>query len=207
MNFDDLLLLVKDEPVFDSSLLMSGRGSPAAVQQQITRWMHAGRLVQLRRGLYALAETYAKTAPHPFLLANRIRQPSYVSLQSALAWYGMIPEYVPAVTSVTTGHARDCRNAMGDFLYRHVKLDAFRGYRRLDVQAGQSAFVATPEKGLLDLIHLTPGADTEAYLRELRLQNLEALSIKALRRAAREWGSPKLLRAVEGIAQLKEDAA
>jgi len=207
MNFDSLLSLVKDEPVFDSSLLMSGRGSPAAVHLQLSRWIRAGRLVQVRRGLYALAATYARTAPHPFLLANRIRQPSYVSLQPALAWYGMIPEYVPVVTSVTTGHARDCRNAMGDFLYRHVKRDAFRGYRRLEVQPGQAAFVATPEKGLLDLIHLTVGADAESYLRELRLQNLEALSIEALRRAAREWGSPKLLRAVEGIARLKEEAA
>jgi len=207
MKFDAVAGLVGDEPVFESSLLMAGAVSPADVHMQLSRWVQAGRLVQLRRGLYALAEPYAKTPPHPFLAANRVCRPSYVSLQSGLAWYGMIPEHVPAVTSVTTGRPRECRTALGDFVFRHVKMSAFEGYRRIEVQQGQSAFVATPEKCLLDLIHLTPGADAWAYLRELRLQNLSALSLTTLRRIARNWGSPKLLRAVEHIAELKKEDA
>jgi predicted transcriptional regulator of viral defense system len=69
------------------------------VRRQISRWVKVGRLHQLRRGLYALAPPYQKIVPHPFLVANRLVQGSYVSLQSALAHYGMIPEYVPVTYS------------------------------------------------------------------------------------------------------------
>jgi predicted transcriptional regulator of viral defense system len=207
MNMDQLLRLVGTEPVFESSLLLAGRVAPPVVQLQLSRWVKAGKLVQLRRGLYALAEPYAKTAPHPFLVANRLCRPSYVSLQSALAWHGLIPEHVPAVTSMTSGRPRACRTGLGDYRFRHIKTAEFRGYRRIEVQPGQFAFVACPEKSLLDLLHLTPGADAESYLRELRLQNLAALDVATLRRMAQRWGSAKLRRAAERVAALKQEAA
>jgi len=207
MKFEALLRLVGGEPLFESGLLMAGETSPALARLQLSRWVRAGKLVQLRRGLYALAESYARVVPHPFLTANRLRGPSYVSLQSALAWHGMIPEAVPVVTSVTSGRPGEHRTALGDFLFRHLKQSAFRGYRRVEVQQGQWAFVATPEKCLLDLAHLTPGGETEPYLRELRLQHLDCVSVVALRRMAREWGSPKLTRAAERIAALKGENA
>lgn len=184
---------------------MAGAVSPGKIRLQISRWVKAGKLISLRRGLYALAQPYAKASPHPFLVANRLCRPSYVSLQSALAWYGMIPEYVPAVTSVTSGRPRPCRLSLGDFLFRHVKTPEFRGYRRIEVQPGQFAFVACPEKALLDLIHLTPGADTWPYLQELRLQNLSELSPRSLQRMAADWDSPKLLRAAKLIVELRKE--
>ena len=161
----------------------------------------------MRRGLYALNVPYVKVAPHPFLVANRLCQPSYVSLQSALAWHGMIPEHVPAVVSVTSGRPREYRTALGDYLYRHVKTPRFHGYRRIEVQRGQFAFVASPEKALLDLIHLTPRADGWPYLRELRLQNLASLDPKRLRRMAKDSGGPKLERAAERLVELRKEEA
>ena len=89
-----------DEPVFDAGLLLAGEVDPADVRRQLSRWTAAGRLYQVRRGLYALAPPFQKVRPHPFLVANRLVQGSYVSCQSALAHYGLIPEYVPVVTSV-----------------------------------------------------------------------------------------------------------
>jgi len=207
MKLQDLLRLVGEEPVFASSLLLAGAVSPAATQLQLGRWVKAGKLTQLRRGWYALAEPYAKASPHPFLVANRICRPSYVSLQSALAWHGLIPEYVPVVTSVTTGRPRQWRTALGDYLYRHVKTAAFCGYRRVEVQPGGFAFVASPEKCLLDLIHLTPGADAWPYLRELRLQNLTTLDAAAMTQLAHDWGSPKLQRAAARLRELREQEA
>ena len=205
MKFEALLELVAAEPMFESGLLMTGAVSPGKIRLQISRWVKAGKLISLRRGLYALAQPYAKASPHPFLVANRLCRPSYVSLQSALAWYGMIPEYVPAVTSITSGRPRPCRLPLGDFLFRHVKTPEFRGYRRIEVQPGQFAFVACREKALLDLIHLTPGADTRPYLMELRLQNLSGLSPRSLQRMAADWGSPKLLRAAKQIIELRKE--
>ncbi len=86
MNFEQLLASVGDEPLFETSLLLAGEVNPDYLRVQLTRWKNAGRIIQLRRGLYALAPPYRKVRPHPFLIANRLRGASYVSLQSALTF-------------------------------------------------------------------------------------------------------------------------
>jgi len=201
MDFERLLRIVGDEPVFETGLLLAGGVDPRHVRRQLSRWVRAGRLYQLRRGLYTLAPPYQKVKPHPFLVANRLSRGSYVSLQSALAHCGLIPEYVPTVTSVTTTRPGRRETPLGIFEFRHLKPDLFFGYRRLDLGEGQAAFVATPEKALLDLIYLTPGGDAPEYLRELRLQNLDRLDLDALRRMAERFNRPKMARAVERIVE------
>jgi predicted transcriptional regulator of viral defense system len=89
---------------------------------------------------------------------------SYVSLQSALAHYGLIPEGVPVVTSVSTARPTCWDTPLGSYEFRHVKTDWLRGYQLAELGGGQSAFIAAPEKALLDLIYLQPGGDTLAYL-------------------------------------------
>jgi hypothetical protein len=134
----------------------------------LSRWVTSGHLVQLRRGLYALAPPYRKAEPHPFLVANHLVRGSYVSLQSALAHHGLIPEHVPVTTSLTTGRPQHRENAFGSFEYRHCPPERLTGYRTERLGGGQEALVATPAKALADLIHLVPGADSRAYLAELR---------------------------------------
>jgi predicted transcriptional regulator of viral defense system len=202
MEFERLLDIVRDEPAFESGLLLAGGARPADVQRQLSRWTAAGRLYQLRRGLYSLAPPYQRTRPHPFLIANRMVRGSYVSLQSALAHYGLIPEYAPLTTSVTTLRPQLHHTPLGAFDYRHVNPALFFGYRRMDLGQAQHAFVALPEKALLDLIYLTPGGDAPACLRELRLQNLDRLDVALLRDFADRAGKPKLRRAVETVAEL-----
>src|SRR3972149_3195316 len=103
MEYEHLLELVGDDPVFETALLLAGKVNPHTVRLQLTRWTKSGRVYQLRRGLYAIAPPYQKVKPHPFLIANRMRRASYVSGQSALAFYGLIPEVVPVTLSVTAG--------------------------------------------------------------------------------------------------------
>jgi len=91
MKWQALLALVADEALFSSALLLAGDVSAAQVRLQLSRWVKTGRLLQLRRGLYALAPTWRKLEPHPFLIANQLQRGSYVSLQSALAFYGSSP--------------------------------------------------------------------------------------------------------------------
>ena len=170
MKFDELLSIVEDEPVFDTSLLLSGDVDPAKVRKQLSRWASSGRLHRLRRGLYALAPPYRKVKAHPFLVANRMVRPSYVSLQSALAFHGLIPESVPVTTSITTGRPGEFSTPLGTFVFRHVRTPLFQGFREVEMDTLQPAFVATPEKGLLDLLYLEKGSDSEAYLAELRLE-------------------------------------
>lgn len=202
MNYKKLQEIVGDEPLFETGLLLAGDVDPASVRRQLSRLTASGRLLQLRRGLYALAPPYQKVKPHPFLVANHIVRPSYVSLQSALAHHGMIPEYVPVVTSVTTSRPGMWNTALGDFEYRHIKKELFFGYHMEDLAGGQTALVATPEKALLDLLYLQPGSDRPAYLQELRLENLESLDLDSLKGLAEDANSPKLRRAINRLEKM-----
>ncbi len=205
MQWRDFLCTVGEEPVFTSALLLAGDVSPATIHLQLSRWAKAGKVIPLRRGVYVLAEPYRKVSAHPFLLANRLKRGSYVSLQSALAHYGTIPEYVPVVTSVTTGRPETVTSGVGTFSFRHIRKSLFTGYRRIEVAPRQFAMIATPEKGLLDLVYLTPEADRREYLGELRLQHLDQLDMDALSRLAYESGTPKLVRAAKRIARFASE--
>ena len=197
MEYSELLEIVQDEPVFDTGLLLAGDVDARDIRRQLSRWKKAGRIYQLRRGLYSLAPPFQKIKPHPFLIANRLLSASYVSLQSALAYYGMIPEHVPVTTSVTTGRPVEWRTPLGIFDFRHIQLDFFEGFKWVDLGEKQRAFIASPEKALLDLVYLEAGGDTQDYLSELRLSNLKRLDWAYLEHLARNIDKPKLLRAVD----------
>jgi len=205
MKWEELLKQVADEPVFRTGFLAGSSESLAALRLQLGRWVKAGKLIQLAKGLYTVAEPYRKLNPHPFVLANAIKKASYVSLQSALGYFGMIPEHVPTVTSVTTQRPQRMETPLGPFLFRHIKKVWFCGYRQVDLGSGQRAFVATPEKALLDLIYLTPGADNYDFLSELRLQNLEGLDPGVLAHLAEASGSLKLGRARKLVEELIDE--
>jgi predicted transcriptional regulator of viral defense system len=188
--------MVANEPLFRSGFLAASGESLPSLRLQVSRWVKMGRLIQLSKGLYTLAEPYRKVTPHPFAVANAMKRASYVSLQSALAHFGMIPEHVPTVTSVTTQRPERVETPLGQFIFRHIKKSWFHGYSQVDLGSGQKAFFAGPEKALLDLVYLTPGADDSDFLAELRLQNLEKLDCRVLLELAQTSGSPKLQRTV-----------
>jgi len=202
MNFENLLQLIGKEPVFSSGLLLSGKISQPQIRLQLSRWVKAGRLQQIRRGLYLPAPAWRKVEPHPFLVANRMQPGSYVSLQSALAFHGLIPEHVPVVTSVGPGRGEEISTPLGRFKFNHIAESLLYGYSGQEIAGNQTAFIATPEKALLDLVYMTPGADSIEYLRELRLQDIASLSIEALLRLAARSGKPKLKRAAAMLNEL-----
>lgn len=204
MKFEDLLEMVGDEPLFETGFLLAGPVDPASVHRQLSRWVRAGRLYQLRRGLYAVAPPFQRVRPHPFLVANRLVSGSYVSLQSALAHFSLIPESVPVTTSVTSGRPGRWDTPLGTYDFRHIQPEFLTGFRRVALIGGMEALLATPEKALLDLVYLEPDADSPAYLDELRLQNMDGLDVKELHRLAEASGKPKLRRAADRIARLAE---
>jgi predicted transcriptional regulator of viral defense system len=193
MEFEDLLTTLGDEPVFEPDRL------PAEARQQLPHWVQSGHLYQLHSGLYALAPPFQKISPHPFVVANRLVRGSYVSLQSALFHYGLVPEYVP-VMSVTTGPAETWDTPLGCYEFRHIELILPAGCRLTPLDGGQEALVATREKALLDLIDLEDG--DPGALQALRLQHLNHLDLRELRRQAEAAGQPKLLHGVEWIEHL-----
>ncbi len=201
MEFNSLLSLVGNEPVFESSLLLSGDVDPKVVRPQLSRWVKSGKIYQLRRGVYCVAPPYQKVKPHPFVVANHLQQASYISLQSALSYYGLIPEIVNTTTSISTGRPERVETPLGVFEFHHVKTQLLFGYRMIDL-GGQEALVATPEKALLDLIYLQSMGETPAYLKELRLQNIERLDLEVLRKQAEKFNTPKMRIAVKNLSQV-----
>lgn len=207
MKWHELLQVVADVPVFRTGFLAASADSLPALRLQLSRWVKAGKLIQLAKGLYTLAEPYRKIRVHPFVLANAMKKASYVSLQSALAHFGMIPEHVPTVTSVTTQRPQRVETPLGAFAFRRIKKSWFHSYKQVDLGRSQQAFVATPEKALLDLVYLTAGSDSLDLLTELRLQNLERLDLAVLTSLAEAAGSPKLRRAAKRIVRLVAEEA
>ncbi len=199
MKIDDLVLYASKQPIFETGFLLAGAVNPADVRRQLSRWTRAGKVIQLRRGVYSLAAPYQQVSPHPFLIANALLPGSYVSLQSALAHYGLIPEYVAQTLSVTTQRPSRWNNPLGDFRFQHITPSLLFGYQKVSLTAGQEAFVALPEKALLDLIHLTPNGDDPLFLAGLRLQNLETLDRSRLNSLAERAGKPKWLRAASQL--------
>lgn len=204
MKFSELLEIVEDEPVFETGFLMAGRSPEPGLPAQLSRWRRSGRLFRLRRGLYSLAPPYRKLIPHPFLVANRLVPGSYVTGLSALAFAHAIPEFVPEVTSCGPGRQHLRTTPLGRYSFRYLKADMRRGYRLMNLGPEQSAFVASPEKAFLDLVHLQPGGDDPAWIGELRL-NVENLSTDVMRDLASSLGRPKLTRAAARVRALSID--
>ena len=198
MNFDDLLKQTAELPCFSTRFLAAGQSLPQ-VRLQLARWVKDGRLIKIHKGLYTLAQHYRKVKADSFYIANVLKPHSYVSLQSALAWYGLIPEFVPVVTSVSTSRPQSIETPLGRFESRHISKDYFWGYQQLELSDKQAAFVARPEKALLDLVYLTPGGDKRNFLEELRLQNLETINREVLGEFVKRTRKPKLKRAFENI--------
>ena len=195
MQFKKFEELTRPLDVFESNLVLPFYASPQQAHRQLSDWTRANKLLQLRRGLYAFPPPYAGERPTSYQIANQLVRPSYISLQSALSYYGLIPEHVASVTSVTTGRPITLKNDFGRFMFRHIKTNFFFGFQYQQISNTQSAFIATPEKALLDLIYLTPDGDNKAYIQELRLQNLEIINLERLSQFIETANQPKLYRA------------
>jgi predicted transcriptional regulator of viral defense system len=166
-----------------------------AIRVQLSRWMKAGKVIGLRRGMYTLPDTYRRAPLTPVTLANQLYRPSYLSGLWALGSYDLIPERVIWLTSVTPRVPRHFENPFGVFDYRSLKRDAFFGY--LNVQYGpEDVSMAEPEKALLDHWHLTPGEWTSARLTEMRYQHVDRVAEEKLRAYVERFRSPRLCRAV-----------
>lgn len=110
-------------------------------------------LTPVKRGLYITGPALKSFPPSRYLLANHIYGPSYVSLEPALAHWGLIPEMVTTVTSMTIGASRSFSTPLGLFRYIHLKLPYYCfGIRQVELATNQTVLMAGPEKALCDII-------------------------------------------------------
>jgi hypothetical protein len=117
-------------------------------------------LQQVKKGLYIAGPAVSQMQPDPFLIANHIYGPSYVSLESALSHHGLIPERVYERTSVTTKPSKKFNTPIGIFSYVHLPLPYYSfGIKSIEIAPLQHTLIASPEKALWDKIITTSGVD------------------------------------------------
>jgi predicted transcriptional regulator of viral defense system len=200
MNFGDLLRVARGLSVIESANLSGLGEDPRALAVQLNRWTASGKLIRLKRGVYLLAREYRTREPALEYIANVLVRPSFVSREYALSFHGMIPEAPGLVTGVTTARPVSLTTPVKDFDFRHVSRDRFFGYLSYAMPEGE-AWIATPERALLDLAYFSKGELTRQRIEQLRLQQLEKVDASRLVEMAQRFRSPKLARAAYELAQ------
>jgi hypothetical protein len=166
MNAIDVRDCVQAE-IFDYQTLTDALKGLSSPRDKITDMLRQGTIIRVKKGLYVFGDRYRR---HPYsreLLANLVYGPSYVSLDYALAYYGLIPERVEALTSVTPNRPRRFSTPVGLFIYRQVPARAYEaGMVRVEGEYDQAFLIASPEKALADKIVSVRGAPI-ASIREM----------------------------------------
>jgi hypothetical protein len=130
----------------------------SAPAKKIAQLCSQGLLVRVKRGLYVVSEQIIEAKPSGYLLANHIYGPSYVSLETAMEFYEMIPEAVYSFESMTTGHLKEYLTPYGRFHYHRLPKDYFFLGVRMENTADKHRFlIASPEKALCDHFVNTKG--------------------------------------------------
>lgn len=187
---------------FDYQTLLHALKGFASPRDKITDLLANGVIVRVKKGLYLFGPPHRRRPFSREVVANLGYGPSYISLEYALQFHGLIPEAVETVTSVTTGRSRAFSTPIGRFSYRSIPLKAFRhGMDRVESSRGIAFLIATPEKALADKVIAERGIgvmDTAA-MREylfgsLRIpaQELGRLLPGSLEEFARAYGSQRL---------------
>jgi len=122
------------------------------IKNNLSRWLSKGYFVRLKRDLYEFIDQGREAKIPDLYVANRMYEPSYVSLETALSIYSIIPDVAAVATSVSIQPTRMFKNKYGSFFYRTCKKDAFTGYR-LMLYDGFRVRIADKEKALVDFLY------------------------------------------------------
>jgi hypothetical protein len=156
-------------------------GSPRA---KVARLVKSRALIRVKKGLYLLGDHFKKKLYCLELVANLIYGPSYVSLEKALQFYGLIPEHVELMTNVTLKSSKLFKTPIGNFSYTHCHPKSYAiGITTRSFSEDENPLIATPEKALTDLLTLRRGKITsliqieQILLEDLRIEEEDLLSL------------------------------
>ena len=139
---------------------------PKFYGSRLNEWQVKGYIKKVRRGYYIFSDL-GLTEDILYLIANRLYEPSYVSLEIALNHYNLIPEGVYQITSVSTKLPKIFETQIGNFSYRQVKQELFFGYEMHKVSE-QNYKIAEIEKAVLDYLYLNPTMSDKENFAEWR---------------------------------------
>jgi len=164
MNFRKIVKEYAEAPISRHLILelLSDYQSP---NDKISELLKSKELISIRRGLYITGPKMDLPTPEPFLIANHLRGPSYVTLESALSYWNMIPERTYEISSVTIKTSKLYKTPVGRFSYQQLKTPYYSyGIKNIEYSPKQTMLVASPEKALCDKVVLTP----KIYLRSIK---------------------------------------
>ena len=140
------------------NVIMEALATYSRPNDKISEMIKSGELVSLRRGLYVPGPELDLPIPESFVIANHLRGPSYVSLESALSYWDLIPERVYETSSVTTKTTKTYQTSLGRYSFQHLSTPYYSfGIRSVRLTEQQTALIASPEKAVCDKIVLTAG--------------------------------------------------
>lgn len=179
-------------------------GSRGALRMALTRAVASGDVKRIRRGLYCLSSELSPVLPHPYVLANLVYGPAYVSMETALEYHGWIPEAVHSVFSVTNSRCRRFVTPFGLFKYESIKQwPLMAGVDRIDSDPSGTFFVARPLKALCDIVvarHMD-WSGVEPLVESLRIEteSLETLSSSDFLQLENVYYSKKAAKFLAGL--------
>ena len=193
--------------------MMAALSGYAKPHQKITSLLRQGVIVRVKKGLYVFGEDYRQRPYSRELLANLIYGPSFISLDYALSYHGLIPERVEQVTSVTSKRGRKFDTPVGTFVYRPVPQGSFHlGMNQIEI--GEISFLlASPERALADKAREDRAArvrslgEVETYLfSDLRVDRSAFLEmdLESFREIAEALGSRKALFCVHLLGKMRK---
>ena len=144
---------------------------PGFHRRRFGEWKAKGYIKNIINAYYVFADKKLDEKSL-FFIANRIYSPSYISLETALSYYGFIPEAVFAVTAVSTRKTKTFSTSYGEMIYKHIHPRYFFGYDLVEFE-GFRFKIASPEKAILDFLYLNPGLRTAGDMEELRMNTEE----------------------------------
>ena len=168
-------------------------------RNNLLRWKKKGYLIALRNGYYTFSDFLGKPN-YAYFFANKMYQPSYVSLHSALAFYGIIPEAVVQITSVSSLKTAFFSNPFGEFSYKKIKNELMFGYDLKPMDKRRNLLFATPEKAIIDLLYLYPFYNNEQEISELRFDEAfmqDDLNVQRLNEFTEKFKSKALQKRVD----------
>lgn len=144
---------------------------PSFYGRRLNEWQKKGYIKKVIRGFYIFSELEINE-PTLFVIANRVYEPSYISLEMALSFYGLIPEGVYSITSVGTKKTSDFRTGIANFSYKKIKPSLFFGYTL--IEDGSHIYkMAELEKAILDYLYYNPRIKTRDDFSGVRLNKQE----------------------------------
>jgi predicted transcriptional regulator of viral defense system len=175
MIFRDFETQIKPLPAFNLNDIRNF--DPGFHRSQLSDWISRGYIKPLAGGYYILANSQIDESLL-FMLANAIYEPSYISRESALAHYQVIPESVLGVTSTSSRKTRQFDTQWGVFGYRSIKPSLMFGYQVIEKDQNTKFKIARLEKAVLDYLYWNPDMQSEEDLEGLRwntdlISNLE----------------------------------